>query len=473
MKILKNHKIKMMAVLFLLSGLYTSCKKMIDIPPNPSTLPQTQVFADSADVMSAISGVYVYDIFLSQGIAYHSTQLQPTTGLTSDELLFTGTAPSSPDSPPLYNNAMTSQNSFALVPWTSFYTGLYQVNVCLEGVQGSTGISAALKQQLTGELEVIRAMYYLDLVNLYGGVPLVTVSNYLTTATLPRASVDNIYTQIMTDLTDAQTKLKAAYPSSGRARVNLYTADALLARVYLYRGQWQNAYNAANQVISSGVYSLVSDLNNVFLHGSNEAIWQIPVSTVHNETTQEAGAFIPGTSFFAPPTPNYSLNPYLMNAFEPNDQRWAKWVATKVATVGSVTQTYYYPYKYKVVTPPTNEDYMMMRYAEQYLIRAEAAAHLSNTAGAIADLNVLRARAGLGATMASSQADVLTAVMHERQIELFCEGDFRWLDLKRTGTIDAVLSVEKPSWRPYQALFPIPYSQTQLNPQLTQNPGYQ
>jgi hypothetical protein len=116
---------------------------------------------------------------------------------------------------------------------------------------------------------------------------------------------------------------------------------------------------------------------------------------------------------------------------------------------------------------------MFLRLGEQYLIRAEAEAHLNDNTNAIKDLNIIRNRAGLANYAgATDQTSVLTAIMHERQVELFCEWGNRWFDLKRTGTIDAVLGAEKPGWQPYIALYPVPLTEIQSNPFLIQNPGY-
>jgi hypothetical protein len=115
---------------------------------------------------------------------------------------------------------------------------------------------------------------------------------------------------------------------------------------------------------------------------------------------------------------------------------------------------------------------MVLRLGEQYLIHAEAAAELGNLGTALSDLNTVRARAGLGASTASTQADLLTAIMHERQVELFTEWGNRWFDLNRTGTAGAVLNAEKGGFQSYMALYPVPFSQIEVNTLLTQNPGY-
>ena len=115
---------------------------------------------------------------------------------------------------------------------------------------------------------------------------------------------------------------------------------------------------------------------------------------------------------------------------------------------------------------------MVFRLGEQYLIHAEAAAELGNLGTALSDLNTVRARAGLGASTAATQADLLTAIMHERQVELFTEWGNRWFDLNRTGTAGTVLNAEKGGFQPYMALYPVPFSQIQVNILLSQNPGY-
>ena len=455
--------------LLLVAALSPSCKKLIDIPANPPTaITETQQFADSATTLTAVAGVYSYTSF-GQGFMYNDGNLTFCTGLSSDEIIFNGGYPY-PDLEAFYGYGLTDLNSIVNNLWSAPYTGLYAVNSIISNVAASKSLSASFKTQITGEMKMVRALYYFNTVNLFGAIPLVLSTDYKTTSLLPRTSVDSVYAQILSDLSDAQKDLPAAYPSSGRLRPNLYTAMSLLAKVRLYRQQWQAAYDAADSVISSGLYTLEPNLNNVFLDGSNEAIWQI-AATGNSQVTREASQFVPYNSFQAP---QYLVTPFLQNAFEAGDLRWQNWVGNYVVNINGVNQQLYAPYKYKNLSPdaPTTEDYMIFRLAELYLIRAEAAAQLGNTTVALADLNQVRTRAGLASSTASSQTDILTAIMHERQVELFCEWGNRWFDLKRTGTADAVLGAEKPTWKPNEVLYPVPRTQRQFNSNLTQNPGY-
>jgi hypothetical protein len=467
---LGNYARMMGLTLATITTMLTSCKKLIQIPANPPTeISASEQFADSASTMTAMADVYSYTSSGGQGFTFNDGLLSLSTGLSSDELSIGS------NSQAYYlqflQYGVTPLNSTVNSMWVNPYTGIYVVNAVLSGVATSSGLSASLKTQLTGELRFVRALYYFDLVNLFSAVPLVLTTDYKVSAKIGRTSVDSVNAQIMTDIQAAGQALPVTYPSPGHLRPNLYTVKALLAKIYLYQKNWQAAYNAADTIISSGLYSLVPNLNNVFLDGSTEAIWQLP-ATGDNDITTEALNFVPQTSGTAP---NYPLTSYLLNAFEPNDQRLQNWTGMAIINTGSANDTSYYPYKYKNVSPSsatTTEDFMIFRLAEQYLIHAEAAAELGNLGTAISDLNTVRARAGLGATTATSQAGLLTAIMHERQVELFTEWGNRWFDLNRTGMATTVLNAEKGGFQSYMALYPVPLTQMEANTLLGQNPGY-
>jgi starch-binding outer membrane protein, SusD/RagB family len=448
----------------------TACKKLIEIPPNPPTeIATAEQFVDSATTMTAMANIYTYPPNGTYGFTFSDGYLSLCTGLSSDELSVTTGAG---DYLQFYQYGLTRYTDIISDLWNDPYAAIYPVNATLSGIAASSGLSGSLKTQLTGELKVVRALYNFDLVNLFGAAPLITSIDYTTTSKVGRTSVDSIYRQILTDLTDAQQVLPVTYPSQGHLRPNLYTVKAFLAKVYLYQQNWQAAYNAADTVINSGTYSLEPNLNNVFLDGSQEAIWQLPATgTGSGDVTTEAQHYVPFSSGTAP---NYPLTSFLLNAFEAGDQRLQDWAGTSVVNTGLANDTLYYPYKYKNVNPAsaTTEDFMIFRLGEQYLIHAEAAAELGNLGTALSDLNIVRARAGLGATTATSQSGVLTAIMHERQVELFCEWGNRWLDLVRTGTAGTVLNAEKSGFQSYMTLYPLPNAQLEVNTLLTQNLGY-
>jgi starch-binding outer membrane protein, SusD/RagB family len=164
----------------------------------------------------------------------------------------------------------------------------------------------------------------------------------------------------------------------------------------------------------------------------------------------------------------------LLAAFEPNDLRRANWVdSTDLSGIH-----YYYPCKYKVKVGsgyPSPENYTLLRLAEQYLIRAEAEADMGQPAAAISDLNIIRSRAGLPNLSGLTGSLLQVAIEQEWRIEFFAEWGHRWLDLKRWG-----IAIQTLDTIPYkmgnidstQLLYPIPMSEIQTDPNLSQNPGY-
>ena len=452
---------KLILGIVLVAGAISSCKKLIVIPANPpSSITLKEQFADSATTISAVAGVYTFNT--GNGFAYSDGSLTYCTALSADEV---STIIAS-DVQQFYTYTLTPLNSEITNLWGYPYQSIFQVNSVLNGITNNSALSASFQKQITGEMEVVRALYYFNMVNLFGGVPLVTTTSYAATDRLPRSAATAIYAQVKADLADARKKLTATYPSSGHIRPNLYTAVALLAKVNLYQQNWQSAYNEADSVIRLGGYNLEPNLNNVFLDGSVEAIWQLPANGLYSVYT-DAANFQPQ---YQGANPNFLVTPFLLSAFETGDQRLQDWIGSTSVN----NQTLYYPNKYKNISPTATplEDQMILRLGELYLVRAEAAAHLNNLTQALADVNTIRARAGLGAVNATSQTAALSAVMHERQVELCCEWGNRWYDLKRTGTAATVLGSEKTGFTANAELYPLPQTQIQLDNNLTQNPGY-
>lgn len=137
------------------------------------------------------------------------------------------------------------------------------------------------------------------------------------------------------------------------------------------------------------------------------------------------------------------------------------------------------PYKFKYKTSTlaiaagVSECPMILRLAEQYLIRAEARVKIgTNLSGALADLNVVHIRAGLPESTTIVPAALIDEIALENRKEFFCEQAHRWFDLKRTGKADAVIGALKPTYTTNAQLLPIPQSAIDANPNLTQNPGY-
>jgi hypothetical protein len=447
-------------ILILASSAMVSCKKFVEIPL-PADQPTTAtIFSDDQTATTAINGLYSSMMTQNFSVANSGITLYPA--LSADELL--NTQPDA-NAGSFTNNTLNSGNSIIETNfWRKSYNHIYLANSILNGLSNSSSLSVAVKNNLTGEAKFVRAFCYFNLINLFNDVPYITTTDYEQSSTAARTSRLAIYNNIVSDLQEAQNLMSENYPTQGKVRPNKWAAAALLARVYLYLEKWPEAEQAATAVINSAAYNL-SALNDIFKGNSSEAIWQLlPVLAFLN--TADGFTFIPYSSTVKP---QYILTDWLVNSFEPGDQRKVTWVASN--TVGS--QIFFYPFKYKVRSGNTVSEYnMLLRLAEVYLIRSEARTMQNNILQAQSDLNIIRNRAGLPNTAANSQPSLLIAIEHERQIELFSECGHRWFDLKRTGRINTVLSAEKIGWLPTAALYPIPFNEIQANPNLTQNPGY-
>lgn len=445
------------------AGIFISaCKKFVDVKPSTNLIQTKDLFASDAAALSAVAGVYTQMRATLPALANGTLSIYA--GLASDEL---ATSSTSLEYDAFYNNSISPTSTVINTQlWSSSYRIIYQTNLILENIEKSTQISKTTQQQLLGEMEVVRSLYYFYLVNLFGDVPLITSSNYSENQYKPRTATDSIYQQIVHDLQDAESLLSTEYPGDYKARPNSWTAAALLAKVYLNESNWQGAKEECSKIINSQNYQLESDLNEVFKNTSNETIWQIAPAN-ESRNTVEGSVFIP---FSSGNIPTIFATESLLNSFEPGDLRKDNWL--QLNTVSG--ENFYYPFKYKTRTnSPVDEYDIVFRLAEIYLIRAEALAQLDDIAGASADLNIVRNRAGLSNYNATNQASLISAIIKERQTELFAEWGNRWFDLKRIGMANSILSaVKNGHWKSTDILFPIPLSEIQINTYLVQNPGY-
>lgn len=448
-----------------------SCKKMLNIGTPVNQVVSEQMFADSITVQSALAGIYVQMYGTVHSIAPFGVGISVLTGMTADE-----TTHYLAQFAQYYNNELVTTDARVGAVWTDAYAAIFRANDIIEGVTASGKLSATTKGRAIGEAKFLRAYCYFYLTNLFDKVPLVTTTDVTITPTLPRSSSELIYKQILSDLKDAKEMMRDDYLLSGgeRTRVNKWAASAMLARVYLYLKDWENAEKEATAVINkTALYNLEPDLNKVFLANSKEAIWQFDTK-IQGRFAAEGVQFLPAITGNRP---NYLLRPSLLASFEPNDTRKTAWTGEFILA----SRSYIYARKFRYnndVSANGNQEYgMALRLAEQYLVRAEARTHLNKITGnesAASDLFKVRNRAGLGLPAATTQPDMLLAVEKERRVELFTEWGHRWLDLKRTGRADEVLKAEKQAkWKSTAVLFPVPAAEINKNPALKpQNAGY-
>lgn len=462
----------------------TGCRKFVEPEAPQTSISGANVYKSDVTAIAVLNGLYAQ---LANSTPFAgSNGISVLSGLSADELTLTGNVSNAKLIAYYRNQLRTATNqSFGIDYWFEAYNNIFTCNAAVEGLDESNSLTLAVKTQLLGEAKFMRALLYFYMVNLYGDAPLVLSTSPSDNIRALRSPRQKIYEQIVADLKDAQSSLSSSFldasllkSTSERVRPTKWVATALLARTYLYMNQYSNAEEEASKVIGNATQFSLAAINGVFLKNSSEAIWQLqPVNSGRN--TED------GFLFILPPSgPNASNNPVYLSAqqlaaFEPGDLRRKAggWVDSVIA--GGTT--YYYPAKYRATTMSGSsftEYQMVLRLSEQYLIRAEARARTNNTQGAKDDLNMIRGRAGLLGTSANDQSSLLTAISKERQVELFTELGQRWLDLKRTGKVDAVMTVVTPlkangaAWQSYQQLYPIPFSDIQRNPNLVQNGGY-
>jgi starch-binding outer membrane protein, SusD/RagB family len=445
--------------------LVQSCKKFVEISVPPTQLASQNVFTSDASATSAMAGTYstmMSSIGFASGSIHSITQL---TGMSADEFINYNTDPFVES---FYKNNLTADNTYLHNNlWNEGYKYIYAANAIVSGLTSSIGMTDSTKSQLEGEAKFIRAFCNFYLVNLFGDIPLIISTDYKTNAVAFRTSSALVYEQIISDLKDAQSLLADDYRYSAgeRIRPNKWAATALLARVYLFQGDWKDAEIQSAAVIDNkSLYRLNPDLNTVFLKNSNEAIWQLmPVQPGYNT--------LEGETFILTGAPqNVSIASSLLASFEPGDERRTQWIDS--ITISA--QNYYFAFKYKVQGSSELTEYsMVLRLAEQYLIRSEAETQLNDLADAAIDLNLIRNRASLPNTTAITKSDFLSAIVHERQVELFSEWGHRWLDLKRNNLAGQILGpLKDPDWQKTDTLYPIPKIEITNDPNLTQNPGY-
>jgi starch-binding outer membrane protein, SusD/RagB family len=383
--------------------------------------------------------------------------------------------------------------------WNGNFIGVGRCNQAIAQVP-KFDIPQTLKDRLTGEAKFLRAWYYFNLVRVFGGVP--KIDQIFTADSIDqigrsyvRATKEEIYQLIVADLTEAAGKLppKTAYAPEDVGRATKGSAQGLLAKVNLYQKDYAQAVALTTDVINSGIYSLEPDYAVLWRQSSEdgrESLFEIEGQNGNEGwgiggyfTHQGArGTVTGGYGGWGFNTPTADLEA----AYEPNDVRKNATIYKPGQTLwdGAVVVDAANPrYNYKAYVSQTKElnyddwssgkNIRVLRFAEILLINAEAANELGQTVPAIANLNLVRARAGLAATTATTQDEVRNAIWKERRVELAMEHD-RFFDLVRQGRAGAVLRAHGKNFVDGKnELFPIPLQQILVSQgKLTQNPGY-
>jgi hypothetical protein len=491
-----------------------------DLDETPvSAITPENFFKNEGEVLSALAGVYA--------------QLRPTlwsyynlSQVTSDENIVPTRGQDWYDNGrwlELDKQAWAANSPSALddinAGWVDAFTGVVRANALLENM---AGVTVQNKAAVEAEIKTLRAFYYYILMDLFGGVPLVTDTEL---KTRPRNTRTEIFNFIETELKAARTALPVTRPETEHGRVRQAVADAILANIYLNAGVFRKetgvsatAYNScateqiggvsacqlaiqsADAVLNSTAgYTLSSNWMSNFTATNNTSRENIFVVNLLNATDL-------GTNFLyralhynqLSPTPwnGFATIAEVYNAFDADDQRRGIFLVGQqinfdngqpvndragrplvfTVSIGNETaagehegaRIAKWPSDPNHVNQEHGNDFAYFRLGEIYLIKAEALLASGNGAAALPLLNTLRARVfEPDEPLAAVDQDV---ILRERLFELTGEAKRRQ-DLIRHGKYTAAWSF-KPATQAHKILMPIPQSQRDANPMLSQNPGY-
>jgi hypothetical protein len=362
--------------------------------------------------------------------------------------------------------------------WNVTYQSIARTNFVISNEAKISANSPATAEAAIAEAKFLRAFNYFQLVRMFGGVPLRTKQvERLDEANIPRSTEEEVYAQIIQDFTDAESGLPPTNPAGKPTR---WAAAAYLAKVYLTIKDYPKALAKANEVISSGAYSLVPVYADVFdpdKKNHSEVIFAIqfvredglgmrlqPLVLGPDDKFASGGSGGWGLSF---------VEEGFYQKYNPADDR----INTAFANPAPDLKEYHTG-KWKdpkgVSADGHGTDFILYRYADLVLIQAEAENEVNGpTAAAYAGINQVRSRAKLPElAMGLSQDQFRDAVLFERHLELSWE-QHRWFDLKRTGRLKEALTAVGKNWDDRYLLFPIPQSEIDVsNGVIKQNPGY-
>jgi len=495
-------------IIFTIAILLISCEKdwLNPLPENELTTTDSTFF-DPANAVKFVNACYTNLLTWEQS-AFSWMGLASITSDDADKGSDPGDLGADKDQMDALSYTSTSLSVGEV--WRGNYQGISNCNQAIANVP-KFDISDALKNRLIAEAKFLRAFYYFNLVRAYGDIPLVDkVIDSENPDDLEKAntrvSKSLIYDFIKSNLTDAMNVLPVTHEPQDLGRATKGAAAGLLAKVNLYTGNWQEAFDLTEQIISGqvGNYGLVDDYSTIWREiGENsvESLFEVqarigvPVSGVQQFCTPQGirgGKFsfvgnngrdtsaVGGWGFNSPSEDLY-------NAYEPGDLRRKATIMSigdtlfdNVIIVNAANQRYNYKaYVSKYVETydgnddRTNKNIRILRMGDIYLINAEAANELGNTAKAAESLNKVRNRAGLANTTSSGQSDLRMAIWNERRVELAMEFD-RFFDLVRQGRAGQVMRAHAKNFVDGKhEVFPIPQSEISASGnKLTQNPGY-
>lgn len=482
--------------LLLLGVLASSCEDIITEQPKdflvPGSFPATQ-----KDAIAATDAAYT---------RLHSSIISFYYGFTPSDIAFQGQHNMRPVS---WFINLTPLNGDATVMWQQNYQGVGLANTVIQFVP-DVAMDENLRDRLVAEAKFLRAFYYFELVRTYGGVPIIdeVVNDPNSLKGITRNTVEEVYTFIKKDLTEAIDDLPDDYVSAEKGRATKWSATALLARVHLTRQEWPAANTRAQEVIASGMFGLVADFNLLWSQNAehvllpdkngnqvNENVFDIQFKQDERRDFKQSwvgsrDTGVGGTNAVGGGWENMLPTQDFLNMFEAGDLR--KDISYVTELDGNTLESPRTPGAGPITGKYLNADgdapkgnngsqnTYVIRYSDVLLMRAEAENEQNGPTGAYTFINQVRERAGLPGLSGLDQASFRTALRKERATELSFEG-IRKYDLLRWGTfVETIRNTTEPNMatpraniQDYHVLMPIPDREIELSEgSLIQNTGY-
>ncbi|MBO3271774.1 RagB/SusD family nutrient uptake outer membrane protein [Hymenobacter defluvii] len=504
---MKIHKITTLALLGTLL-VNSGCDKDLLEKVNPNTPSTEQFWQTQDDALRAMVAAYSrQQIFSNYSLYWHFA----TTG-RSDES-FTNTPDTGLNQYLVFRQVNTSDQRSQFM-WNDMYSIIFRCNQVLANVP-NIQMDADLKKRTLAEALYLRSMVYYDMGLLFGNIPLVlTVADANTR--VPQVTQEEVYAQIIKDLTAAKADLPLTYDAANKGRATRGAATALMGKVYMQmkQPQWALASEQFAEVINSNQYSLVANYADNFTEANennSESIYEVQFSGVNQNFDQDRPGGTEGNEraqFFGPPGVGFTdveVRPWLFNEF--SDKTTTGGVdprrdATMFSAVGTPT-LYGRPFgaggldinpnrilwrKYQNDRTRNFENFFsginirLIRYADVLLMQAEALNEQNKVADAVALINQVRSRVNLVPLVAGgfNQTTLRAQLRHERITELAGEG-MRWGDLIRYKLFETPAGLNELKARdadfnnfiyPRNTLLPIPQTDIDVDRTLQQNPGF-
>ena len=481
--------------------LFSSCSKDFLNTPAPNISDESYFTSDDAATAGLIG---VYDP-LSR---YESTEIHEWMlgDVVSDDSEKGGEGPNDQAyCQELKEFRANSENQLVQARWTDSYIGINRANKLIAGIDGNDNISAGVQARVIGEAKFLRAYYHFQLTKVFGEIPVVTKVLKPSEFTLPQNEISEVYAQIENDLSDAMKVLpeKTELSADEIGRVTKGAAQAMLVKMYIFQSKWQEAADLSDDFIANLGYTLVPEYKDVFTSaGENGSGSIFEIQRISIPGDGEWGDDNEGqvTSIFQGTRQIYNADgdiesswgwgfnlptQNLVNEYEAGDLRKdatildnhtlvfvgtddEEEICTQHINSIGYSDKVYHSFKYYIPASERNDmsdspaNWRVIRYADLLLWNAEAKAN--NGGDWQTPLNEVRNRAGLANTI---NADGITAVAHERRVELAMEGHRYW-DLVRTGK--AVDKLGANGYTDNKKFLPIPQQEIALNPNLVQNP---